>query len=271
MFQLGILLLIVVAIVLRDSFFKEATRDFPTTVASTLDETEETSTNEPDVKLSVQRNETQSVAMESAQVQKVKPQAAAQKQAANTTTPVAAKPILQKNVSAKIYLAPRNQIETLLSRGQKIEDGVGFIPKEVFNQFVQADKQNWRQTDAMKKTFDLNKPKLLFMGERITETDQNIGFYFEVTVFDTTDLNNISFEIKVWNELKINGKMDDPITYEFVLPLQSLAIIGGIAPRDLTFNEDERALFESSSSLQILNNESFIEDYSDILLVLELN
>jgi hypothetical protein len=77
--------------------------------------------------------------------------------------------------------------------------------------------------------------------------------------------------LKSWNELKSNGGQEDALSYELTLPRNQLVIISGIVSRDQVFSDEDRALFDSSGSLQVLNNENFIEDYSDILLVLELN
>ncbi|MCJ8276342.1 MAG: hypothetical protein MJK18_05850 [Bdellovibrionales bacterium] len=178
---------------------------------------------------------------------------------------------LKQNINARLYLAPRNQIDSLVSNAQKIDDGIGYASVSAFNEATSNNRQDWKKADSIRKSFQFNRPSILFIGERSSESDKNIGFYFEVTVFDTSDEQTINFELRSWNELKGTGGQEDAISYEFSVPRGEVTVISGLVSKDQGFTEDDRTLFESSGSLRILNSEGFLEDYNDIVLVLQLN
>lgn len=269
-FQLCVLLAIVIFLVLRDSFsgpstitetpppdFKQRSQQRPQA------STDNNFAAEKDNDTIAQKNKSQKKRFEKLGVQRGKK--------LNLNSPDGEATSFNNRINAKIFLVPRQQIDNLLSQGQKVDDGIGHISKKIFKQISQTDKKDWNQSDSIQKSFDINKPKILFSGERSSDIDQNIGFYFEVTVFDTNDSQNISLELKAWNELKTGSGQEDALSIELTMPKNNIAIISGIVSRDHAFSEEDRAFFDSSSSLRILNNENFIDDYSEIILVLELN
>ena len=268
-FQLCILLIIVIFLVLRDSLSTPSTEITTPEVSFQDSFKEDQSPQESSFAQQSEREQpkkvkqkTQSLSQQSALSAKVPEKNNALKKDTN---------LLKNSVSAKVFLAPKQQIEALLSQGQKLDDHVGHVSKKAFNTFTQTNRKDWKRADSIQKSFNPNKPKLLFSGESSTDAEQNIGLYFELTVFDNNDSQMASFELKAWNELKTIGGPEDSLSIELTLPKGDLAIIGGIVSKDRSFSEEERAIFEANSSLRILNSENFIDDFSDIILVLELN
>ena len=177
---------------------------------------------------------------------------------------------LEQSVRAKLFLVRRDQIEAAFANGQRVDDGVATIDKNDFKKLLKSGGRSWTSVDSMSKSFQFNKPKLLFSGERNPDTGQNLGFYFEVMVYNNNDPNSFTIELRIWNELKIGGDPTDPISLEISVPRKSYLMVSRFVAKDQGFSEEERAFFDSSSSLAALNSEAFSEDFSDLVLVLEL-
>ncbi|MCB0377130.1 MAG: hypothetical protein KDD33_01430 [Bdellovibrionales bacterium] len=269
MFQLGVLFVVILGVVLWDNFNSQKQskdprwNELPT--ASPRPQRQRSAEPSPrQVKARAAQQPTE------AQTQSFAPPPKPEAAKANGANEKETQATLEQSVRAKLFLVRRDQIEAAFANGQRVDDGVATIDKNDFKKLLKSGGRSWTSVDSMSKSFQFNKPKLLFSGERNPDTGQNLGFYFEVMVYNNNDPNSFTIELRIWNELKIGGDPTDPISLEISVPRKSYLMVSRFVAKDQGFSEEERAFFDSSSSLAALNSEAFSEDFSDLVLVLEL-
>ncbi|MEM7647133.1 MAG: hypothetical protein AAF203_09505, partial [Pseudomonadota bacterium] len=110
----------------------------------------------------------------------------------------------------------------------------------------------------------------LFVGEQDDETELNLGFFLQLNVLDGSHKNNVRFEIKNWHQLKLNGEQSPQIPYEGSMASSSVLIIVDPSVHEIQLTSEERNLFEASSGLRQINDDNFVDDLGDVVLVLEI-
>jgi hypothetical protein len=119
------------------------------------------------------------------------------------------------------------------------------------------------------KDVDNQHPIMVFKGQRSNVAAKNMGLFFQITPL-REDTGTLQLEIKSWGNLKMTGNEENLFLSEMSLSAQSGAFIAGFLPKDKTFTDDEKSVFESDRTLKIYNNEDFWDGSLDLIMVIEL-
>ena len=176
-------------------------------------------------------------------------------------------PPLKRKVYMSLYMVSRSSLDRLLDTGQGLDGEVSLIDEGVFQKSLKKNQGVWVSLDSMEKSFLFNEPQVFFIGEKSSDMGKNLGFYFKLTVFDDKYPEKLHLDISVWSQLKIQEPPEDePLPLEITIALNQRVLITSLISN--AFTDEERAFFESSSALKFINNESFVEGVSDIVLVI---
>ncbi len=184
-------------------------------------------------------------------------------------TPAEAPSNLQKRMVMKIMAINRSAFEKLSLEARRIDDGVIAVGRNEGISFLNQNRKSFKGFGTIRKNFIFNTPMDLFWGEQDLETGANLGFFSQVIVDENSTPSNINVDVRFWYLLKMNGESGPTLTYSVSLGNQEALYILAPSIHDLEFNAEEVSLFEASSKLRGLNDETFVESLSDIALILE--
>ena len=270
MFQLSVLFIIIFVLILNDSFNErepvQTLAETPRLRRKSLPPPEERDTLE---RVEGQSLETPAKKLEmsgAAKVEKFKAQPLGSLKEANKLQGAAAP--LQKKISARIYFVPKNNIASILNFSSRVDENIGTLHKKSFENY-RKKKKGWTSLDSISQSFEFNEPQTLFSGQSFTETGKNLGFYFQVTVLEEPG-DTISFELKTWSELKPTTEGSETLSYEVSMKRKHALVLSQFAPKGLNFTEEEASFIDNARKLRPINSARFIEDFNDLILVLEI-
>lgn len=177
---------------------------------------------------------------------------------------------LQKRATTVVALYSRSLLDRVIQKAQKLDDTAYIIQNSQLDEIVQQAANEKQPIGKKNKTFNLNQKTNFFIGEHDLETDIRFGFFIELTVKNPRSESIIPFEVTSWHQLKLTNEPSARISYEGKLsPRKSLVLaIPSVHEENLT--NDERSLFESSAGLRQLNDDNFVDDLSDVVLVIAI-
>lgn len=268
MFQLAILFVIIVAVILSDSLSEN---NEPQNLAE-APRLRRKSITPPEERERLEATEQQENASTFRATQKraLKMDSASEYQPLGTVKAAKAlqkEATFEKTISARAYFVPKNNIASILNSSSRLDDNAGSLHRKSFENY-RKKKRSWVQLARSTVDFKLNEPAPIFMGARHQESGRNLGFYIQVTVFEINN-GQANFEVRVWSELKATEDGSEPLTYEATMKLKHSLVIAQFAPK-LSYSEEEVAFIEGVAELRPLNSARFIEDFNDILVVLEI-
>lgn len=112
-----------------------------------------------------------------------------------------------------------------------------------------------------------SKAPVMFTGHM--GEGKNIGLSLQVTPVKQENSTS-QIEVKCWGTFKMEERGENLFSSEMTLNAQYSAYIAGFMPKDKTFTDEEKALFESDRTLRLLIQEDFLNDSSDLILIIEL-
>ncbi len=177
---------------------------------------------------------------------------------------------LNKKTSFRAALINRRAIEELIIKGQRLEENALIIGTRSLRQITNQPTAETKTMGQTLKTYQFNQEIPLFIGEEDLDTNFNLGFYLQVTVFEESRPEGIRFGAKTWYQLKTNGESSSRREWEGTISASSSLVILNPEAHDIAFTREEMQLFESSRSLKPLGDENFQDEISDIILVVEI-
>ncbi|MEM7646453.1 MAG: hypothetical protein AAF203_06060, partial [Pseudomonadota bacterium] len=178
---------------------------------------------------------------------------------------------LKKKVSIKVMSMGRGAIEQLTQIAQKVDEGAYVVSRQQGVNFLKENRKAIRGfSRASRSQYEFGEVTELFMGEQDDVTGVSLGFFVQVTVSENSTPENINAEVRFWHQLKLADEPSPALTYIVNLKNQDGFYLIDSAVHDMEFTPEETALFESSNKLNGLNNENFIENLSDIAVLIEI-
>jgi hypothetical protein len=144
----------------------------------------------------------------------------------------------------------------------------GIISQKKLDQ-LKANKDLRSLSGNKFKDVDNLHPIMIFKGQRSTTTAKNVGLFFQITPL-REEAGSLQLEIKSWGNLKTSGNEENLFVSEMTLNGQAGAFIYGFLPKDKTFTDEEKAVFDTDRTLKIYNNEDFWDGSADLIMVIEL-
>jgi hypothetical protein len=179
---------------------------------------------------------------------------------------------LKHNVKVTFYQASKNVIADLMretSSGNFNGEAIGGILTRKNIAKLKSSREVKSLSGNIFKDVDNLHPIMVFKGQRSNVAAKNMGLFFQITPL-REETGTLQLEIKSWGNLKMTGNEENLFLSEMSLSAQSGAFIAGFLPKDKTFTDDEKAVFESDRTLKIYNNEDFWDGSLDLIMVIEL-
>jgi len=180
------------------------------------------------------------------------------------------KPIMR----VTFYQGSRNALQELHRESQvnaSAGDASGGIVNQKKLQSLVSSAELRSLGGSRYRDYDAQNPVVVFKGQRGTgEGGRNIGLYFQITPM-RQDTTSASLEIKSWGNVKLQDTDENLFSTEMTLNSQSSAFISGFLPRDKTFTDEEKTIFESDNTLKIYNQDDFWDNSTDLIMVVELS
>lgn len=145
----------------------------------------------------------------------------------------------------------------------------GVLPSERVQQLVSSGEMQYVAGNRY-KDFDEKHPTVVYKGQRHTEAARNMGIFFQVTSLRKSE-NSHLIEIKGWGALKVSEADENYFTGEMTLTPKNAAFVTGFLPRNSTFSEDEKQLFEADRVLKTLIQEDFVDGSTDLIMFIEFS
>lgn len=268
-FQLGVLFIVVLLVVLRDVFFTkkpipaaeniasisdnyEPTQQPSQYAASTRQETpEEIPTPETPSPTPIQSNRMKVVGVRKEMISKEKGIA------------------LERRATYQVVFIDRNILEKMYQNSKRVDANALVISKGDYDKIVRTAKGT-KSIGNETREFVFSQPRQFFIGENDTETGIGFGFYLQLRVLENSQPNSIHFEVNTWNQLKLTGDPGPQTSIDVNMNSDSYLVVVDSTANDQQFTPEERSLFDTSDRLRSLNSERFINDLTDIALVLAI-
>ncbi len=176
--------------------------------------------------------------------------------------------LLKKQVSLKLLTLNTEGVESLAQIGRKLDEGTYAIKKS--DGFFSKNRKNMKGFgSAIRKDFEFGQPVELFFGEVDQVTGASLGFFVQITVAEGSTATALNFEGRIWHQLKLADEPSTPLFIDASLKLQEGLIVVDPTVHDLQFSPEEIALFDSSRKLSLLSDELFVDNLSDVTLLVE--
>ena len=265
-FQIVILFSVIFLVVLRDSFKNQTNRNKTESVGLTQKQpviqrksrSFSDFSKKPSNLKPVKPVEIRSQALASIQIEEKKTVVTA---SATATT-------LNKKIKFKVTLINRKAIEDLMGKGQRLEENALIIETQYLRKITTQSTSELKTIGQILKTYQFNQETLLFVGDEDPETNLNLGFYLQITVFEESHPEGIHFEAQSWHQLKTNDEPSPRREWEVTMNNSSSLVIVSPEVHDMPFTREELLAFEYN--LKLLGDENFQEEISDIILVVEV-
>ena len=190
---------------------------------------------------------------------------------ATTTGSGTAPPIpAPTSLLVSFYQVSRNQISEI-----QREAASGAVTGEAFGGILlkrklQALKNNGDMRPVSSNRYKLDgMPITLFKGLRAAESAKSVGIYMQMTP-GKSEMGSLQIDIKSWGHVKMEEADENLFSSEITIDPQHVSYIAGFLPRDKTFNDEEKSLFESDRALKIYNQDDFRDGQSDLILFVEI-
>ena len=264
-FQLILLFLVIFSVVLRDSFFDQTDPSIQETAGFSQKQSSVLNQRPPSARLSQKNSDPkQKPTKMTAEVQK-EPETslkATKEDTANTE--------LKKKATLRVVLINRNSIEKLMQNSRGVGENAIIVPTQSFRRTMAQSITEFKNMGRKQKPYQFNQETLFFVGEEDPETNLNLGFHLQLTVFEESQPKQIRFGAQSWYQLNINGESSPRTNLETTMDASSSLIIAKPKVHETSFSNEESLLFETSQSLRGLVDEDFQEEISDIVFVLEI-
>ncbi len=187
-----------------------------------------------------------------------------------TTVPPANNTLaLERVISIKLMAITPAAIENLIQIGRRIDDGVYVINNQ--KDFIFRNKKNINGFGStVQKNFEFGTPVELFYGEIDQESGLGLGFYTQVTVTEGSNAESINAEVRFWHNLKLSDEPSSPLYFELNFQKQNGVVVVDPSVHDVPFTPEELALYDSSRKLSVINDDAFVENLSDIAILLNI-
>lgn len=178
---------------------------------------------------------------------------------------------LKKRVSIKVMAMGRTAIDELAQMAQRVDEGAYVVSRKKGVNFLNKNRKAIKGfSRAVRSQFEFGEAAELFMGEQDNETGVSLGFFVQVTVNESSSPQIINAEVRFWHQLRLADEPSAPLTFDVNLKSQDGFYVVDPSVHDIEFTPEETALFESSNKLSGLNNENFVENLSDIAVLIEI-
>ena len=266
-FQLTLLFIVIFLLVLRDSFFDK--KDTPFQETSKLSQKQSSVLDQKPTPTTLSQknpNPKRKPIKMTAEVQVQKETATSLKATKEETTNTE----LKKKATLRVALINRNSIEKLMQNSRGVGENAIIVPTQSLRRTMVQSITEFKNMGQRQRPYQFNQETLFFVGEEDPETNLNLGFHLQLTVFEESQPKQIRFGVQSWYQLNINGESSPRANLETTMDASSSLIIVKPKVHEVSFSNEENLLFESSQSLRGLLDEDFREDISDIVFVLEI-
>ncbi len=268
MFQLSLLFLIVVLVVLSDNFRNPPKN--PEVISP------------PPVQTQLMRDENQNISHQ------IQSSFAAQNEEQPQETPVvkSAEPELKtppapapptartagetQQATFEVKMLSRSLLERLIADSLKLEETVFVLSKELFDRRIQEAPNLMRSFGLKKANYKVGVLSQFFVGEEDVLNDYGIGFFLQMTVIEKREDGRLNLGLRKWNQLKLNEELSQQAVLEVATAPNQVLLILEDNIGEMNFSNEERALFQSSNRLSLLNTPSLNSGLSEVVLVLEV-
>lgn len=179
-------------------------------------------------------------------------------------------PVVKNALQISFYQVSRNLLAELqrdASSSQITGDGFGgILPKKRLNILKRSGEM--RSVSVNRYKLD-GHPISIFKGQRSGENPKSIGIYFQINPLKN-DASATQIELKSWGSLKLQEGDENFFSSEMTLNTQYSAFVSGFLPKDKTFSDEEKSIFESDRALKIYNQDDFWDGNTDLILLVEL-
>lgn len=176
-------------------------------------------------------------------------------------------------IQVSFYRITRQGLAELQKVSQAIsiagESSGGIVAQPRIQQFVSSGDMQYISGNRY-KDFDDKHPTMVFKGQRHAEAARNMGLYFQITSLRKNERNQL-IEVRGWGALKASEPDENYFTGEMTLTPKTAAFITGFLPKKSTYTEDEKQLFDSDRVLKTLNQESFTDGSTDLIMFIEFS
>jgi hypothetical protein len=156
--------------------------------------------------------------------------------------------------------------QTSTSAGQTIG---GIVNDKKIKQLLASGDMQYLSGNRYKE-LDEKHPTVVFKGQRHAEAARNMGVFIQLAPLKTAE-NSVQMELKGWGVLKLNEPDENYFSTEMTFTQNTAAFIAAFLPRDKTFSDEEKQLFESDRLLKVLNQEDFADGSTDMILIVEFS
>ncbi len=267
MFQLSVLFIIVVLIVLRDNFRAPSitTNDLsPPPVENLRARPQEISQSSQPLSVASE-NKNQAAQPEKPQPQNNRPTTKTQK------TNEFAPPTQTNRASFEVKMISRALLERIMGDAEKVEETIFSLKKEAFNRRVQEAPNLVRSFGLKNTDFEVGSLSQFFIGEEDRLNEFAIGFFLQMTVIEKRENGQVNLGLRKWNQLKLSEELSQQAVFEVVADKGQIILILEDSITDMNFTNEERALFQASNRLSLLNTPSLQSGLSEVVLVLDVN
>jgi hypothetical protein len=204
--------------------------------------------------------------------EKAKQEIAAALASTSATSATASSPASAPKTSLQVtfYQISRNtlnEIQRESTSSQFSGDGLGGI---ISKKRLVAIKKNGELKPVSANKYKLDgMPITLFKGLRSNESAKSVGIYLQINTL-RNDPTSLQMEVKSWGHVKLQEPDESLFSSEMAIDSQHASFVAGFLPKDKTFNEEEKTLFESDRALKIYNQDDFWDGNTDLIMFLEL-
>jgi hypothetical protein len=216
----------------------------------------------PPTPAAVSASRSQGKKMNMAQLEKTKADVA------EVAAPLSSVP--KSSLQVNFYQISRNTISEIQrdsTSSQLSGDGIGGI---ISKKRLAAIKKNGELKAVSANKYKLDgMPITLFKGLRSSESAKSVGIYLQINTL-RNDPTALQMEVKSWGHVKLQEPDESLFSSEMTIDSQHVSFVTGFLPKDKTFNDEEKSLFESDRALKIYNQEDFWDGNTDLIMFLEL-
>lgn len=176
---------------------------------------------------------------------------------------------LQMRIGAFAYLASREQIESLASKGEYVDEGVLKISAKHFAGALKTGRSDWKKLKTQGQNFEFNAPRILFFGLPAVDEGKNQGIYARAVVAEGGDPKNLNVEVRTWSELGPKGEAMEGPGVVYSLPRTDVLLLTNVIPHDIRFSPADKKNMEADSVLSALFDPRFTDGIADLVLVIQ--